>query len=207
MLNTTLRPVMIAGLAALSMSLSSAVFAQTAQSEETAPAADIESQLSLGADADTPTDLGQIYVKEEIGDWEMRCVRTETPEDDPCQMYQLLIDEADAPVAEFTLFRLADGGKAEAGATVTVPLETSLPNQLTVQIDGGATKRYPYAFCTQVGCHARIGLTAEDIAAYKRGNAARVTLVPAIAPDQKVVLSLSLTGFTASYDKVSVIER
>jgi invasion protein IalB len=88
-----------------------------------------------------------------------------------------------------------------------VPLETSLPAQVTVAIDGGAGKRYPFAFCNPVGCYARVGLTDADISAYKRGNEAKITIVPALAPDQKVVLNLSLEGFTAAYDKVSVLDR
>jgi len=87
-----------------------------------------------------------------------------------------------------------------------VPLETALQNQLTVSIDGAAGKRYPFAFCNAVGCYARIGLTADDVAGFKRGNLAKLTIVPALAPDQKVVLDLSLEGFTASFDKSSVIQ-
>jgi invasion protein IalB len=88
---------------------------------------------------------------------------------------------------------------------VVVPLETALPAQLTVTVDDGAPRRYPYAFCNPVGCYARIGLTEQDITAYKRGAVARLTIIPALAPDQKVELDLSLDGFTASFDKVSVM--
>lgn len=186
-------------------------FAQTATTtEEAAPqtgtAAAIEDQLSLGEDADKDPDLGQPYTKEVNGAWEMRCIRTES-EEDPCQMYQLLDDGQGAPVAEISLFRLPDGGKAEAGATVVVPLETALPQQLTIAVDGGKARRYPYAFCNPVGCYARMGLTSEDVASFKRGNEAKITIVPALAPEQRVVLTLSLSGFTASFDKVSVIDQ
>lgn len=173
---------------------------------ETGAATAIEEQLSLGEDAEGNTELGQPYTKEVIGAWEMRCIRTEE-ETDPCQMYQLLDDGQGAPVAEVSLFRLPGSGKAEAGATIVVPLETSLPQQLTVSVDGGKARRYPYAFCNPVGCYARLGLTAADIKGFKRGNEAVITIIPALAPDQQVKLTLSLTGFTASYDKVSVIEQ
>ena len=122
-------------------------------------------------------------------------------------MYQLMDDGQGAPVAEVSLFRLPAGGKAEAGATIVVPLETALPQQLTLSVDGGNARRYPYAFCNPVGCYARLGLTPDDVAAFKRGNEAVITIVPALAPDQKVELSLSLTGFTKSYDQVSIIEQ
>ena len=198
-----------------------ASFAQTATDttteapaaeEATAPAgasgtaAEIEEQLSLGEDADKDPELGKPYTKEVIGAWEMRCIKTEE-EVDPCQMYQLLDDGQGAPVAEVSLFRLPDGGKVEAGATVVVPLETSLPQQLLVSVDGAKARRYPYAFCNPVGCYVRLGLTKEDVASFKRGKAAVITIVPALAPDQKVELNLSLEGFTASFDKVSVLEQ
>lgn len=196
--------------AALAFSAPATVFAQSTttgdatvtQTETATPS--VEDQLSLGEDA--ATEIGQPYTREEIGAWEMRCIKVEAGEE-PCQMYQLLDDGEGAPVAEVSLFRLPDGRKAVAGATVIVPLETSLTSQLTISIDGGKARRYPYAFCNPVGCYVRLGLTNEDVAAFKRGNAAEMVIVPALAPDQKVALKLDLTGFTASYDKVSVIEQ
>ena len=210
--------------AALALTAPMMAFAQTAtpetaaeestdQAEEIKPqsgtsgnASEIEEQLSLGEDAEGESAMGKPYTKKEIGSWEMRCIKTEE-EVDPCQMYQLLADGEGAPVAEVSLFRLPEGGKAKAGATVVVPLETALPAQMTLSVDGGKARRYPYAFCNPVGCYVRMGLTDADIAAFKRGKEAVITIVPALAPDQKVNLALSLDGFTASYDEVSVIEQ
>lgn len=160
------------------------------------------SDLSLGEDA-----IGSSYTKTVNGDWQMQCLRTENPDEDPCQMYQLVKDDDGTPVAEFSLFRLPDGGRAKAGATVVVPLETQLTSQLTIQVDGNAAKRYPFNFCNQVGCYARVGFTDEDVALFQRGNNAVITIVPALSPQQKVSLNLSLTGFTKSYKEVSVIQQ
>lgn len=202
--------------ALLAAGVPAAVLAQTAPTE--APAAEqpaapapaapqnVQDQLSLGEDADAAPGIGQPYTRETIGAWEMRCLRVEEGEE-PCQMYQLLDDGQGSPVAEVSLFRLPAGGQAVAGATVIVPLETSLTDQFTVSIDGGKARRYPYAFCNPVGCYVRLGLTADDIAAFKRGNNAEMTIVPALAPDQRVTLALSLEGFTASYDKASVLDQ
>jgi invasion protein IalB len=197
--------------AALALVAPQMVFAQTATTTEevkpeTGAAAEVEEQLSLGEDASTDSELGKPYTKEVIGAWEMRCIKTEA-ETDPCQMYQLLDDGQGAPVAEISLFRLPAGGKAEAGATIVVPLETALPQQLTIAVDGGKPRRYPYAFCNPVGCYVRLGLTPADVNAFKKGNKAEISIVPALAPDQKVKLTLSLEGFTASYNEVSVIEQ
>ncbi|MEX0369727.1 MAG: invasion associated locus B family protein [Tateyamaria sp.] len=164
----------------------------------------IEDQLSLGEDASAPR-VGETYTAEEIGDWEMRCIKTEDG-NDPCQMYQLMSDEQGTPVAEISIFRLPEGGRAVAGATIIVPLETSLPQQLTLEVDGGQARRYPFAFCNQIGCYSRVGLVADEVAQFRRGANAKLTIVPALAPDQKVELNMSLAGFTASFDKTSVAQ-
>ncbi len=203
--------------AALAVFAPAAVFAQTTTPETTTPEpatgetdagqnTSVQDALSLGEDADKDSDVGQPYAKETIGAWELRCIKLEEGEE-PCQMYQLLDDGQGAPVAEVSLFRLPEGGKAVAGATIIVPLETALPQQMTMTIDGGKARRYPYAFCNPVGCYVRLGLTEGDIAAFKRGKEATLTIVPALAPDQTVELRLSLDGFTASYEKASVLEQ
>lgn len=189
------------------IALSGSVFAQeTATEEADKPIAPIETDLSLGEDATAPQ-IGQTYIREEEQDWEIQCIRVEEGNDEPCQMYQLLNDADGNPVAEVSLFRLPKGGQAVAGATVVVPLETSLQAQLRIAVDGGKGKRYPYSFCNQVGCFARIGLTESDVNGFKRGAKAQVTIVPFLAPDQQVNLDLSLKGFTASFDKTTVVTQ
>ncbi|SIS78958.1 Invasion protein IalB, involved in pathogenesis [Roseivivax lentus] len=142
------------------------------------------------------------YVRETIGDWSIQCLRNPDG-DDPCQLYQLLNDEDGNSVAEVSLFKVEGQGQAVAGANFIVPLETLLTQKLTMAVDGGAAKRYDFAFCAQLGCVARVGFTEADIAAFKRGAVANITIVPAAAPDQKVTVGMSLSGFTNSYDSVS----
>ncbi|WP_298975503.1 invasion associated locus B family protein [uncultured Roseobacter sp.] len=186
---------------------STMAIAQSDTTEETPEEApSTPNELSLGETAPEGPQVGETYIKEEFGDWDMRCIKTENGED-PCQMYQLLSNEEGTPISEFTLFKLPEGGQAQAGATVVVPLETSLAGQLTIKIDDKPAKRYPFAFCNRVGCYARIGLTDEDINSFKRGGEAVISIVPIVAQDQRVNVSLSLSGFTASYDVVSVIDQ
>ncbi|WP_417525730.1 invasion associated locus B family protein [Marinovum sp.] len=177
-----------------------------AEAEDAAPAAEAATGDTVEAESGEPA-LGQTYVKEEVGDWELRCIRTETPESDPCQLYQLLKEGDGNPLAEISLFRLPKDSKLPAGATVIVPLETLLTGQLGISVDGNQPKSYPFSFCNRQGCYARIGLTAEDVAAFKRGAAAKVMIRPFAAPDQVVASTMSLKGFTAGYDKASVINQ
>ena len=173
-----------------------------APAEGTAPAttAAADEDLSMGqAPADGP---GSTYVKEAFNDWELRCVRVETGAE-PCQLYQLLKDAQGTSVAEVGLFSLPEGGEAAAGATIIVPLETLLTAGLRLGVDGAQPKVYPFTFCSQVGCVARVGFTAEEVEGFRKGSKAVMTIVPAVAPDQTVALDISLAGFTAGFEAVA----
>lgn len=168
----------------------------TESSEGEAPSADAPE-----TEAPQPTEIqvGQTYIDSEFGDWELRCVKTEDG-NDPCQLYQLLADASGNPVSEITVFGVDPGQRAAAGATIITPLETLLTRGLQVAVDGGEAKTYAFSFCREVGCFARIGLEQAEVDAFKRGAVATVRMVPAAAPDQDVILEISLTGFTAAFN-------
>jgi len=117
----------------------------------------------------------------------------------------LLQNDEGVSVAEFNLFRLPEGGEIAAGTTIVVPLETFLPEQLTIAVDGENARRYPYRFCNRAGCIARVGLTSEQVDLLKQGANATLRIVPAAAPDTEVVLNLSLDGFTAGFDAIAPV--
>ncbi|EKE43492.1 hypothetical protein OCGS_2224 [Oceaniovalibus guishaninsula JLT2003] len=171
----------------------------TDDADQTAP-----SGLNMGQEIPTEETAqpGQSYVAESFGDWEQRCIRTEDGKD-PCQLYQLLRDGNGNAVSEMSVFALPEGAQAAAGSTIITPLETYLPGALTISVDSGAAKRYPFDFCAQQGCFARVGFTEAEVLAFKRGAKAQMVIVPAAAPDQKITLPISLNGFTAGYDAVA----
>lgn len=188
-------------------------FAQEDASPEadTQTAAPIGGGLDLGENAGAPSQPAapaapQTYVKETFTDWQLQCLPVQDGED-VCQMYQLLTDADGNAVAEASIFRLVEGGQAVAGGTFVVPLETLLTQKLTIAVDRGAARRYDFAFCNRVGCYARVGLTQEDINRFKAGAVAKVSIVPALAPDQRVTVDMSLSGFTAAFEEVSAIRQ
>ena len=67
---------------------------------------------------------------------------------------------------------------------------------------GGEQRQYPFAWCSQVGCFSRFGLTKPSIDGLKRGKAGKITLVSVGRPETPVVLALSLSGFTAAFDSL-----
>lgn len=166
------------------------------------PASPVD-ELSLGDPAGpAPDGPGTTYVPATFDAWEQRCIRTEDGSD-PCQLYQLLKDSAGNSVAEISVFGLPPGQKAVAGATIVVPLETLLTEQLTMAVDSAPAKRYPITWCASVGCFARVGFTAEEVAAMKAGAKATITIVPVAAPTQQVNVEVSLKGFTAGFAAVN----
>lgn len=177
-------------------------FAQDAETPKVpAPA---EGSLDLGEPV-TAADPKAPYVKDVFKDWTVQCLKV-SETDEICQMYQLLKDESGASVAEVNIFRLQGNGQAVAGGAFTVPLETLLTQKLTIAIDGREAKRYDYTFCTVQGCFARIGFTAEDVTKLKAGKEALVSLVPVVAPDQRVTVKMSLSGFTAAFEETSELQ-
>jgi invasion protein IalB len=191
--------------ALLLLALATPLAAQEAATEE-APATDdaAAADPAEGLDMGTPVtegepSVGEAYTRETFGDWSLRCLNAaEGP--DPCQLYQLLNDAEGNAVAEISMFPLPEGSRAAAGATIVAPLETLLTEQVVITVDGGTAKTYPFTFCNAGGCVARVGFTTEDIAAFKNGSSAMLRIVPAVAPDQVVDLTISLTGFTAGFD-------
>jgi invasion protein IalB len=170
--------------------------AQTEQASDS-PLAGLSTGEVINTDGE-----GESYIGTTHGDWELVCVRL-ADEQDPCQMYQLLRDSEGNATAEITIFPLPPGQEAAAGATILTPLETLLTAQLIMQVDEGSAKRYPFTFCTAIGCIARVGFTAEEIDSFRRGASALWQLVPVAAPDQVVELSMSLSGFTAAFAELS----
>ena len=179
-----------------------AAAAEEGAAEPSTPAPQPGGNLATGeaAAAQEPT----LYVREEHGDWEVRCLRAPEGTPDPCQMFQRLNDADGNPTADANFFDLPPGAELAGGATITTPLQTLLTAQLTMTVDGGQPRRYPFAFCDVQGCYARLGFTAEDMAQFRRGASATLVVVPALAPDQPAELRMSLSGFTAAMAAIEV---
>ena len=172
--------------------------AQTATGDSAA-----QPDVSLGLPEGLPdretAQTGQVFLAQAFEQWELRCAKAEDGKD-PCQLYQLLKGADGNPVAEVMVFTLPEGGPAVFGASILAPLETLLTQNLRIAVDDQKGKLYPFSYCTVNGCLAKVGFTADELAAMQSGNVAKVTIVPAAAPDKTVVAEVSLKGFTAAYD-------
>lgn len=181
-------------LLALALGLSAAGAASAQEAEAPAETGD---DFDIG---EPVNQVGQSYFREEFTDWSLRCVRAPEGQPDPCELYQLLTDENGNEVAEFSIIPLPEGRDAVAGATIVAPLGTLLSEDVVISVDGAEARRYRFTVCNQAGCAAQFGLTQTQLDQMKRGNRATVRVVPFQAPDQAVVLDVSLSGFTAGFE-------
>lgn len=177
--------------------------ATAAQTQDGAITEDNPMGLAMGTDIADEKAPGTTYSRGTYGDWTVRCIRVKEGEKEPCQLYQLLKDSTGNRIAEFNIFNLPKGQQAAAGATIVTPLETLLTKQLTLSVDGGPNKRYPFSWCSVTGCFSRIGFSNSDLAAFKRGASAKIGIVPIVAPDQTISVAVSLTGFTKGFEAVT----
>ncbi|MCK4713788.1 MAG: invasion associated locus B family protein [Marinosulfonomonas sp.] len=199
------------------VTLGNAAIAQETTTPKPQTDATADAETTTGGAADNPMDLsmgeevveekgpGTTYVHDRFNDWELRCVRVEEGQKEPCNLFQLMKDEQGTAIAEISFIILPKGQQAAAGATIVAPLETLLTQQLTLSVDEGTKKRYPFRFCTPIGCYAQVGFSNGDVAAFKRGVAAALTIVPAFAPEEKITVKLSLAGFTKAYEALQAL--
>lgn len=170
--------------------------------EPAAPATDAAEAAPAQDQAQPPADdqlVASYYNRESHGDWQLRCLRTPDGKD-PCELYQLLRDDNQGPVAEISVIPFE--GQAAAIMNFVAPLETDLEMGMGLKIDNSENRRYPFLVCAPIGCVARIGMSETELGALKRGAKATVTLLPFGGDPEKnaVHLPVSLKGFTAGFD-------
>ncbi len=178
-----------------------AIAQEATDSETNAPAAPAEAEAETEAapEADAPAEEAPQVTVTEHGDWEVRCETTSGN----CFMYQLARNGAGNPVAEIRIVRLPDQGEAAAGVTVITPLGSLLSEGLVLQVDDAEARQYPFNWCVRSGCFSQFGMTAAEVTAMRAGTVARLRIVAVSAPDQPVILEVSLTGFTAAHNALS----
>ena len=184
--------------------MSPVTFAQETTTEaktETSTGTEFKTAEELEKAAE-PT-IGEAYLREKHGKWELRCIKDKVVEKEECRIFNLLADQDGNLIAQLDMQVLPKGGQAVAGVDIATPLGSLLTAQVVMTIDAGKAKRYPYTWCDQQGCYARFGMTKGEIDSMKRGAKANMTIFSVTAPDQPLNLELSLSGFTAVWNAVA----
>ena len=184
--------------------VSPVTFAQeTAKVEETETSNSTEFKTAEELVQASKLAIGEGYLREKYGEWELRCIKAEVLTEEECRVFNFLVDKDGNTIAQLDMQVLSAGGKAVAGVDIATPLGSLLTAQVVLKIDAGKAKRYPYTWCDQQGCYARFGMTQEEIEAMKRGAKANVIISSVAAPDQPLSMDLSLSGFTAVWNAIA----
>lgn len=156
------------------------------------------------ADQENGPELGEAYSVATYQDWEILCTRIEVDGPELCEMYQLLLNEDDSPVAEITVASLPPEEDFPVGATVTTPLETFLLPGLGWQVgDDGEIRAEPFQVCNVVGCAAMLGFDEDEVEAMRMGSHANVLFRPFANPQHLARARVSLMGFTAALEDLA----
>ena len=185
--------------------LSPVTFAQNTTTEvQTETTNDTEFKTAEQLEKAAEPAIGEAYLREKYGEWELRCIRDKVIEKEECRIFNLLADQDGKIIAQIDMQVLPKGGQAVAGVDIATPLGSLLTAQVVMTIDAGKAKRYPYTWCDQAGCYARFGMTQGEVDEMKRGARANVIVSSVTAPDQPLNLDLSLSGFTAVWNAVAL---
>ncbi len=177
-----------------------------AEAEETeattAPAApQAPAQGATPARASTPQEITRAV----HSDWQIRCI---TGEQQQCYLYQLVVNQQNAPLMEFSLVPARDetGGDVKMVATLITPLNTVLGRGVIMQVDENNPVKKDYTWCAPIGCFVRYPVDSAELASYKSGGQILTAFFMMQNPNVNLELPLSLTGFGAAYDELMEIE-
>lgn len=129
--------------------------------------------------------------------WAVRCQDVDDQQE--CEMYQrLTLADTGERVAEFALGYPSHMPKGRG--VIVLPLGVLLTDGAKLRIDDGKSYRFAMRYCTGEGCFAFIGLNDKLINQMKKGGEAVIAFK--MMDGSETEISLSLIGFTKSYDEI-----
>ena len=142
----------------------------------------------------------QNITKTTNGAWTLECGTVPANGQRICQMSQFANDpQTNKPVIQAAV--LQPPGAQNAILRLIAPLGVWLRPGVELSIDGGQPNKLNFEFCLREGCIAQLPMTPGLVAAMKKGKAANLTLRN--IRRQQVSLSVSLSGFTKSFNGLS----
>ena len=132
------------------------------------------------------------------GDWEVRCIEGTQN----CMMVQTVTNGAGEPLIRVEVQKLGGDQQADAVMRFRTPEGVLLQSGLGLRVDAGEAVAAPFLTCVRGQCIAQASLRNQEVAMFKRGAAAELSVVPANAPNQPVTGTMSLMGFTRSFDSL-----
>lgn len=145
-------------------------------------------------------------LREGHGDWTISCTAPATPTGDKSKRCVLSQQQVAQQTKQRALaIELTVDGKGVKG-TLLLPFGLSLDKGVAFQLDEdepGAPQRF--RTCLPVGCVLDIAFDARTLTSLKSGKALKVKVIA--DGGQETVFSISLTGFSSAYDRITTLQR
>ncbi|MCV0395822.1 MAG: invasion associated locus B family protein [Rhizobiaceae bacterium] len=130
--------------------------------------------------------------------WQVGCASAGSNEPLVCRMTQTLVArESGQRVLAAAIVKKPDGGYR---LTLGLPHGLHLPSGINIWVDEGEKAQYPIETADQNGSYSSIDLASRQLDAMRRGQVLNVSVTS--ANQDEVILQLSLTGFSASVNKI-----
>ncbi|MCF3936272.1 invasion associated locus B family protein [Acuticoccus sp. M5D2P5] len=147
-------------------------------------------------------DAGPDALTEVYRDWTVRCATPDGGER-RCWMTQVVNQtETGERILQIEI-ALSDDGPLLAFLT---PFGLHLPSGLDIAIDEGTVRTLAFRTCLPRGCLIEERPDEEELSAMRRGQTMSVTMVAA-QNENAVNMELSLSGFSAAYNRLSALRQ
>ncbi|MDE0305314.1 MAG: invasion associated locus B family protein [Albidovulum sp.] len=150
--------------------------------------------------------VGEIYTRAVHGDWVVNCLYS-GKDTENCNMQQLVIDKRGDRIARIEVFDVPDVAYLGAGANITTPLGTLLEANLVLAVGKTPAKTYPFKYCLENGCVARLAFTTAEVELLRKSKTMILTIRSVYLPDEPTSGVVSLDGFTAGFAEVQSASR
>lgn len=145
---------------------------------------------------------GASSLTETYRDWTVTCGLADGAK--ICAMSQQQTRQDGQRVLTMELHNSDDG---TASGVLLLPFGLSLGAGVTLQVkETPAHQPFGFSTCLPIGCLVPLEFDADTIAAFSGGTAVSIA-ARAHDSNQEVVLSLSLSGFTAAFDRLRSLEQ
>ncbi len=143
-------------------------------------------------------------VRRDVGDWSVVCAVSGSP----CAMEQIGKTAAGEDAILIQVEKLpepatVEGRRVVAVANVLTPRNAFLQPGVTLRVNGGEARTYPYYACQNNGCIAQIAMDEAMVNAFRRGARLAVTIAifqPEGPASGEVFVSLA--GFTRAFEGI-----
>lgn len=141
--------------------------------------------------------LAQGTVKQQSGDWQIRCDTPPGAKSEQCALIQNVTAE-DRPNVGLSVLVLKTADRKARILRVLAPLGVLLPSGLGLKVDAADVGRTAFVRCLQNGCVAEVLMDDKLLEQMRAGKQA--TFIIFQTPEEGIGIPISLNGFGPGFD-------